>query len=147
MRVETIFVMIWLGILAILDLRHGRVPVWLVVLGGIIMTMVSKKGGLWESASLMELVWRFWPGAFLLAAAVCKKAGWADGAVLLILGMGFTPGECTAGFAISLVLSFAISLLLLAFRKIRLCGKLPYLPFLWMGYLMQAAAGRGVVFP
>lgn len=144
MSAETIFVTVWLGILAVWDLRYCRVPVWLVGLGGIILTVVSIQGGLWERASPTELAWRFWPGVFLLAAAFVRKAGWADGAVLLLLGMILTPGECSIGFAVSLFLSCVVSLLLLTFRKIKLCQKLPYLPFLWMGYLAQAVGAGGL---
>ena len=79
------------------------------------------------------------PGIVLLLVAVAtKKAGWADGVVLLLLGLLWGARECTVSFALSLFAISIVSLILLALRKVDRNARLPYLPFLCGGYLLQA---------
>lgn len=130
---------IWLGILAVVDLRWKKVPVWMLAAGGMLVTIVSFIGH--ENARLagMGWLWGLMPGAlFLLLWAVTKKAGLADGLVLLVMGLTLDFSECIVSFILSLFVMSAVSLFLLAGHRVRKDTKLPYLPFLWMGYVLQA---------
>lgn len=133
---------LWLGILALSDLRWKRVPVWLLTVGGIIMTFMSFNQHAQGGKNAAELVWGLVPGALLLlTAAVTKKAGIADGIVLLLLSLPLGYRECIVSFVLSLMIMSLISLLLLVLGKIKGNSKVPYLPFLLAGYMVQAITG------
>ena len=135
---------IWLGILAVSDLRWKRVPVWLLAVGGIIVTAMSIDRFQREMKYTAELVWGLVPGALLLLIAVTtKKAGIADGIVLLLLSLALDYGECFVSFVLSFLIMSFVSLLLLVLNKVKGNSKLPYLPFLLAGYIIQAIVGLG----
>lgn len=133
---------LWLVALAGVDIRRKCVPVWLLAFGGVFVTFMSVyrawSGQFWGK----ELVWSIVPGAVLLAVAVLtKKAGWADGVALLFLGILTGFRECIFGFTLSMLFISVVSLVLLALKRVRKNTTLPYLPFLCVGYLVQAALG------
>lgn len=133
---------LWLGILAMSDLRWKRVPVWMLAVGGIIMTIMSFCQCKWEIKGIPELVWGWVPGALLLLMAVTtKKAGIADGIVLLLLSISLDYRESIVSFILSFLFMSFVSLLLLVLGKVRGNSKLPYLPFLLAGYMAQAVVG------
>lgn len=135
---------LWLGILAVLDLRWKRVPVWLLTVGGIIMTFMSVEQYILEIKGIEELVWGLVPGVLLLLmTATTKKAGLADGIVLLLLSLPLDYRECITSFVLSFLLMSFVSLLLLVLHKVKGNSKLPYLPFLLAGYMVQAITGLG----
>lgn len=89
-----------------------------------------------------ELFWGLAPGILLiLMAAATKKAGIADGIAVLLLGLPLNYRECILSFVLSLLSMSIVSLLLLTLNKVRGNSKLPYLPFLWTGYMVQALIG------
>ena len=131
---------LWLIAMSLFDLFEKRVPVWLLTIGGIpaIVTVIYEymKG----TGSLSQILFGMLPGVLLLAvAAVTKKAGWADGIVLIIIGLLTGLWECIACFMVSLLAMSAVSLPLLVLRKVRKNSTLPYLPFLCAGYLLRIA--------
>lgn len=132
----------WLGVLSVYDFRRKKVPVWLLAAGGIFGATAAMYAYFHGTKSGAEIIWGMLPGGMLLfVAAATKKAGWADGIVLMTLGLVTTYRECVTGFVISLFAISVVSLLLLTFRKVGKNAKLPYLPFLCAGYLFQAAVG------
>lgn len=135
---------LWLGILAVLDLRWKRIPVWLLAVGGIIMTFVAVDQCAQEIKSTTELFWGLLPGVLLLLMAVAtRKAGIADGIVLLLLSMPLDYRECIVSFVLSFLIMSFVSLFLLVLDKVKGNSKLPYLPFLLAGYILQAVTGLG----
>ena len=131
---------LWLGILALMDIWRKRVPVWLLAVSGICVTCVSARE-IWQgSMGSAEIMWGILPGFILLLTAVfSKKAGWADGVVLLLLGGMTGFRACTFSFILSMLAISVISLTLLMMKRVGKNTKMPYLPFLWVGYLVQAA--------
>lgn len=135
-----IFIILWLGVLAGMDVRRRHVPVWLLIFSGIFVTLVSAYEGRKGNLGIPELFWSVLPGLVLLAVAVLtKKAGWADGVVMLLLGIYTGFRTCIFSFAMSMFFISIVSLALLALRKVNKNTKLPFLPFLYAGYLLQAA--------
>lgn len=133
---------LWLGVLSVLDLRRKKVPIWLLAVGGILGIAAAVYAYCDGTNSALEIIWGMLPGCLLFfVAAVTKKAGWADGIVLVTLGLFTDFHECVTCFVISLIAISVVSLLLLTFRKVGRGAKLPYLPFLWTGYLLQAVMG------
>lgn len=137
---KVISIALWLGILAFIDIRRRRVPIWLLAVSGMFVTCVSVYG-IWQgSMGGTEILWGILPGFMLLLTAVLsKKAGWADGVVLLLLGMMTGFRECVFSFTLSMLAISVISLVLLMMKRVGKNTKMPYLPFLWVGYLIQAA--------
>lgn len=106
------------------------------------MTFMSFNQHAQGGKNAAELVWGLVPGALLLlTAAVTKKAGIADGIVLLLLSLPLGYRECIVSFVLSLMIMSLISLLLLVLGKIKGNSKVPYLPFLLAGYMVQAITG------
>lgn len=139
---KLIFTVLWLGMLAGMDARRRYVPIWLLIIGGIFVTFVSVYEGWKGKLEITELFWSILPGMVLLTVAVLtKNAGWADGVVLLLLGLCTGFRTCIFSFGLSMFFISIVSLTLLAFRKVNKNTKLPFLPFLYAGYLLQAAIG------
>lgn len=137
---KLLLTILWLGVLAGIDARRRYVPVWLLTLTGVIVTLVSVYEGRKGNLEVTELIWSIFPGIALLTVAVLtKKAGWADGVVLLLLGVHTGFRTCIFSFALGMFFISVVSLALLAFRKVNKNTKLPFLPFLYTGYLIQAA--------
>lgn len=133
---------LWLALLAEMDIRHKHVPVWLLSLGGIFVTIVSSYEIWKEQLGGRELFWSIIPGTVLLAIAVfTKKTGWADGVVLLFLGVLIGSRACIFSFTLSMLFISVVSMVLLALKRVRKNTKLPYLPFLCIGYLVQTTLG------
>ena len=132
---------LWLISMSIFDLIDKRVPVWLLTVGGIPAIATAMYAYVKGTGSLIQILWGMFPGILLLAVAVLtKKAGWADGIVLLIMGLFTDLWECMVCFAVSLVIMSVVSLLLLVLRKAGRNTILPYIPFLCAGYLVSAVA-------
>lgn len=137
-----ILVSSWLAGLSLFDLRCRRVPVWLVLLGGVLT------GAIWIGRCINAegVSSEYWmgmlPGACLLLLALAtQKAGRADGIVLMLLGsiMGFR--QCLLMAMLSLILITVLSALLLILHRVNKETKIPYLPFLTMGFALCKMIG------
>lgn len=132
---------LWLIAMSIYDLFEKRVPVWLLITGGIPAIVTAMYAYMKGTGNLSQILFGMFPGVLLLAvAAVTRKAGWADGIVLLIMGLITDLWECMACFMVSLVAMSVVSLLLLVLRKVGKNAILPYIPFLCAGYLLSMVA-------
>lgn len=131
---------LWMGALAVADIRRMRVPIWLLAVGSAFVTIVSLMEWRTGESNMSSLLWSLMPGiALMLVAVATKKAGWADGIVLLFLGLLEGIRICMTSLVISLFAISVISLALLCLKKVGRDCRLPYLPFLWIGYILQAA--------
>lgn len=139
-----VILFLWLGILSVLDLRRKRIPVWLLAVGGIILAIMSIDPCAREVKGTAEVVLGLIPGALLLLMAVAtRKAGIADGIVLLLLSLPLDYRMCIVGFVFSLLIMSFVSLCLLVLGEVKGNSKLPYLPFLLAGYMLQMITGLG----
>ena len=130
---------LWLGVLSVADIRQMRVPIWLLTVGGIFMTIVSLIEWQARERNASSLLWSLIPGiALILVAVATKKAGSADGIVLLFLGFFDGLKVCMTSLMISLFAISVIALVLLGLKKVGRDFRLPYLPFLWIGYILQS---------
>ena len=139
---KLILTALWLTALGGIDMRRKYVPAWLLACGGIFATLMSVFGFYDGELDGTGLLWSIFPGVVLLAVAILTRmAGWADGIVLLILGILAGFRACIFSFTLSMLIISVVSLILLALRRVRKNTKLPYLPFLCVGYLVQAVLG------
>lgn len=129
----TIFTAAWLSAVSIMDIRSRRVPVWLLLVGGI-PTLLA---GVYKGGEGYYMLLGALPGILLLGTAFAtKKAGYGDGIVLLFLGMGLGGGKSLLLFGVSLFLISVCSLVLLALKKAGRNTGIPFLPFLSAAWLM-----------
>ena len=129
----TILTAVWLLAVSIMDIHSRRVPVWLLLLGGLPVLLA---GGYGEGGGV-NMVLGALPGISLLATAFAtKKAGYGDGIVLMCLGMMLGSGKSMLLFGASLFMISVCSMVLLALKKAGRNTGIPYLPFLSAAWLV-----------
>ena len=85
----------------------------------------------------MECLLGLIPGLCLLIVAwATKKAGYADGIVLAVVGAFEGFRGCMLIFSISLITLSVCCAVLLLLKRVQRNSILPYIPFLCTGYLL-----------
>lgn len=138
---ETMMTAGWLLAASVFDIRRRRVPIWLLLLGGLAVIPAA----IWRCGSRPEEYWEVLkgciPGIVLLAmAGATRKAGVADGIALLYMGVLLEKG-CLLIFVISLLLISFYSGFLLVLRRAERNTELPYLPFLSAAWILERLLG------
>lgn len=136
----------WLIPMSAMDIRSRQVPTWMLLLGTAAATAVLAYEGWKGELSVWQICRAVMPGAVLLViAGLTGRAGFADGIVLLLLGL-------LAGYEICLTASlgglFLIALcsgVLLALRRVKRDTKMPFVPFLAAGWLAAVCGRCGVI--
>ena len=138
---------IYLGCMGIFDCREKKIPVWLLVPGMVIgvacmvcriwEVMVNGDGQGSIFLSLVFSMTGLFPGILLLLVAwSSKKVGYGDGIVILCLGAMLEYSKVAGIILWSFGLMSACSLVLLLLKKVKKESTLPYLPFLFFGYVL-----------
>lgn len=130
---KSVVIFAWLLALSIMDIRTKRIPIWMLVIGGL--------GAICLPTDAFSVL-AFLPGGILLLLAVGGKAGYADAIVLLVLGAMVGARMGMTIFLVSLFLLSGVAISFLGFRKIKGESKMPYLPFLTAAFVVQ----RGTCF-
>jgi len=134
----------YLGAGAFLDGRYKRVPLLYLLMGGVL-------GGyfLWvdRAASPVffdQLALRMTPGiGVLIYSRITKeRIGYGDGIMMIILGGFLTYPEIWWVWCGGILLFVMTAGILYLCKRIQKNTKLPFFPFLWMGYL----AVRGIAY-
>ncbi|MCI9438519.1 MAG: hypothetical protein HFH85_15425 [Lachnospiraceae bacterium] len=126
---------VWLIIISIADIKRRRVPIWLLVPGGI-LTLAGAAGQQYGGSDIVRAVL---PGVILLFLTMTTRSvGYGDGIVTLFLGFIMGGGKSLIMFGISLFLAAMCSLLLLAMRKVKKHTGIPFLPFLTAAWFVTA---------
>lgn len=139
--VETILTAVWLLAASFLDIRRRRIPVWLLIFGGmaVVAAVIWRCGD--RPAEYWESLKGCVPGVTLIGmSALTGKVGAADGIAMLLLGL-LVGESCLAVFVFSLLLISFYSGLLLVLRKAGRSTELPYLPFLTAAWLLEKILG------
>ena len=133
---ETLWMTIWLFTGSIMDVKSRRVPLWLLVTGGIFSLGVSVFQCMEGGREYVDMIRGMLPGiGLLIVAFITKQAGYGDGIVLICLGLLLGGGKSLLLTGLSLFFGSVFSMILLVFRKVGRNPKIPYLPFLagaWM---------------
>ena len=129
--------LLWLSGLSVCDIRHRRVPVWMVFMGG----AAAVGSGIFQCVRLgcspADFLAGMIPGAVLLLLALgTQKAGWADGVVLIFLGSVQGFQQCIQTVMFSLILISAVSAVLLILKKADKGTAIAYVPFLTIGFVL-----------
>lgn len=140
--IAVVFTGIWLIALSLFDMRYRRVPVWLILPGGVLTGGVIIYQYVIEKSGAAECWFGMIPGiALLLLAMGTRKAGWADGMVTMFLGGILGLRQCIMAVMLSLMLISVLSLLLLIFHRANRGTKVPFIPFLTLGFVLCEMVG------
>lgn len=126
---------VWIFVLSVYDLKKRAVPRSGIYFGlgfALVMRGYLYIGGRMDLSGIcLDLL----PGVlFLLLALATQKVGYADGAVLLAIGLVLGFDHCAERLLLSLCISACLSVVLLLLKKVNGQTKLPFLPFLWVGF-------------
>lgn len=129
--------LIWL---AVCDMRKLRVPVLSLVIGmiGTIAIVVIECDS--SPRGTVEVFLGVLPSIFLLVLAwLTQKVGYADGTVLLMIGMLYGYGTTVFILCMSVMLLALTSGILLILKKASRNTLMPYIPFLAVTFILQGA--------
>lgn len=135
--------MIWyLIVLGIMDFWKRKVPVLLLLAGGIVFSGMGIKRCIQGEMLWQECVWGMIPGmVLLLVAGITKKAGYGDGIVLVQMGIYLGCERVLLLFCFSLLLLSGSCMVLLLLRKVNKNTRMPYLSFLAITYFVGMLGG------
>lgn len=138
---EWIISFIFMIICAVKDIKSKTIPVWMIVLFGIIAILYS---GFWGNRGLLPTLYSLIPGAFLLTLSLCTREsiGYGDGLLMLPLGMLVGLSVCVRTVVWGMVMSGVCALILLVCRKAKGKTQIPFIPFLTMGLGVVFFAGN-----
>ena len=142
---ETIVLILYLLVLSFFDLKEKKVPVLLLALGIMTSVVFALYLCFIGTNHWIHSVMGVLPGILLLVVAwVTEKAGYADGIVMLMIGVLAGGREGFFVLCISLLLLSFLSIVLLALKKVGKKTRLPYIPFITLAYLLRVMmAGSG----
>lgn len=136
----------WLFILSAMDINKKSVPVWLLGIGAVNTAVILLTEGLSGDIDGWLLCRSMFPGAvFLAIAAATDKAGYGDGIVLIMLGLMSGFKVCLLALTAGLFLIAIFSGALLALRKVKRNSRIPFLPFLTVGWGIVTCGKVGVL--
>lgn len=133
-----IVILLYLGVLGMWDYKKRRVPILLLIMGGVLMVGMGIFRCLAGELSYAEIMLGLLPGFFMLFLAwMTERVGYADGIVLVQLGfcLGYRRG--TILFCVSMLLLSLCCMVLICVKKVGRNTKVPYFPFLACSYLIH----------
>lgn len=136
----------WLLVLSVMDIKKKSVPLWLLGIGVVNTAVILLTEGLSGGIDGWLLCRSMFPGAvFLATAAATGKAGYGDGIVLIMLGLMSGSKVCLLALTAGLFLIAIFSGALLALRKVKRNSRIPFLPFLAVGWGIVACGKVGAL--
>lgn len=134
LKIITVF---WLVILSVEDIRKKKVSRILLISGFAMALFAFISGEDGWTVKLCSTGKSIIPGGILLLIAYgTKKAGIADGIVLLWLGILEGYQNCIFIVIAGLMTIAVVSGALLVFKKVRRDTEIPFLPFLTWGWIL-----------
>lgn len=133
---ETIIIFLFLFLCGVLDWKDRQIPLWLCGLGSVVIILseiVTKE------FALDKILGGGLIGLFLLAAGKLTKGqiGSGDGIVFFIIGMALGGRKSFLLLIESLWIAFLFCLIALFIGKIKMKERIPFLPFVFVAYLLE----------
>lgn len=132
--------LIYLGCLSVLDIRNRRLPVWMLLAGGIL-------------AAVFQILWKGMPGVlvaaggavgivFLAVSKVTEESfGYGDSILIGVLGIYLGFWNLLGLLVLTFILASGTAMAVLVKRKFRQKTLLPFVPFLGIGYAVILLLG------
>ncbi len=138
-----VYIAVILLIGSVYDWKYYGLPVWLLLisilggLGGALYSLLEK------DMSLINIGMAFLPGAIalILSYITREQLGYGDGLLILALGGGIGLRQTIVVVGIALGASFVTSVALVLSRKVSRTQKLPFVPFLCVGWFVTWGGG------
>lgn len=131
-------ILIYLIILGIKDAKDRKIPLTWLMVGAIFLGGIGVRNCVLGEMNWWEMLLGVIPGVFLLAVAwLTGKAGYADGLVLMELGLCLGYRESLFLFGLGLSFLSIVSVMLLLLRKVKKDTRMPYLSFLAIVFLLR----------
>lgn len=127
---------VFLITVAIQDLIRKKIKVWIVVVWGLLICiciLLSSEISLFSRVMSLSLG----IGLLIISKATGGKIGMGDGLVVCITGIGLGFWSNFELFALALILAAIFSIGLLVFRLADRKKSIPFLPFMFLSYLIQ----------
>ena len=128
---------------SIYDMKSLALPLWLFIASGVcslvsVVYQCTKGSYAWEELPLALL-----PGGIclLLGFVTREQIGYGDGLLLLNLGVGLGMGAVWELWIMGLLASFVASVVLLCSRRAKKSLRIPFVPFLCLGYVWVVMGG------
>lgn len=120
---------------AIQDIRNKSISTW-ILLSGLVLVVIGVP--FTSSLSLLDRGLGLLTGLSVMgiSKATGGKIGMGDGMLLCISGIGLGFWNNLELFAIGLFLAAIVSIVLLIMKKVNRKHSIPFVPFLFMGYLI-----------
>lgn len=137
-RVRILELLILMGVLGIYgweDIKKHRITVWYLVLAASLGVgfRIYEKNLSWPEVLLGLLVG---VGVLLLAIVSRERIGIGDGLLLMVTGIYLGGGGNLQLFMNGLLFAAMFSLAVLVFRKWKRNREIPFVPFLFLGYIV-----------
>lgn len=134
----------YLSMLSVLDIRFRKMPVWLLVVGGIAGTgyQIWK----WVKGDPVSIV-LIGVGAivgilFLGVSKITGQAlGYGDGIIILILGICLGFWDLSIVLMIAFFIASVMAIALIVVKKGKRKRTMPFVPFLCIGYIVFVLMG------
>jgi len=134
---------IYLLILGGFDLKYKKVPLALLVAGGVLIVGWKLYDCVIGGSSFEQMLAGMTPGVGLLFVAWgSRQMGWADGIVLMQLGMIWGLWSALLLFFCSLLLLAVVSIPFMMLKKVGYRTAMPYFPFLTITFWIWRLGGR-----
>ena len=134
----------YLSMLSVLDMRFRKVPVWLLVVGGIAGT--GHQIWKWVKGDSVSIV-LIGVGAivgilFLGVSKITGQAlGYGDGIIILILGICLGFWDLSIVLMIAFFIASVMAIALIVVKKGKRKRTMPFVPFLCIGYIVFVLMG------
>lgn len=130
-------VLFYLFITSIFDLRKNAVPQGCLMTGIVIALVMAGYNVNRDIVAWWECTAGVVPGLFLLLMAwATRKIGYADGWIMIIIGLVSGYQKCMTVLMISLLLSSVLSIFLLLLRRVNRDTKFPFVPVIALSFLL-----------
>lgn len=131
-------------ICAIQDLFKKRVYLWVIGIGAVLtficlpflkeLSVIDCIGGLAVGLTTM-----------LISKITAGKIGMGDGLILCVTGVGLGFWNNLELFGVALFLAAVLSIILMILRVVDRKKSIPFIPFLFAGYLIIVLASKGTL--
>jgi Flp pilus assembly protein protease CpaA len=129
--------MFLLILLSIYDIRSYAVPIKYLLAGSLLAIAYVISSGISGNQAWIDLTGSLLPGLVLLIGAkVTGSIGYADGWLLMLIGIFFGFRKGMAAFSLSIFMIGLTAMVLLLLRKGKKNRSLPYIPFLTLAVVV-----------
>ena len=143
-KILLLFLGALLLICAIQDFLKKRVYLWVIGVGTV-LTIICLP--FLKERSIIDCIGGLAVGLtiILISNITAGKIGMGDGIILCVTGVGLGFWTNLELFGVALLLAAVLSIILMIFRVIDRKKSIPFIPFLFAGYLIIVLASKGTL--